>query len=266
MISWLLAMALPAADAFTPVGEWSVSSAAQGCSLARSYTDGKSTMLLGFRPLTGANSVKLVLLTADTAKRRFGGGFALVWPGPRSDEKPGTHAYFTRLEPGIGKRLVVVRLKRDDVARYAGAGTMSILATDLPPVRAELTGLDAGLAQLARCEAELSKSWGFDPALVAVPAQGIHPETWAALVGYPRQARVRDVGGETSMRVTVSAEGRVTDCVVLAGSGTALIDQRSCEVMRDRARYKPAIGRDGAPIASLQAMTFIWGAVHTGKK
>src|SRR4051812_36489307 len=109
MAPWLFAIALVGPDApFAPVGDWSVSSTEHGCALSRSYSDGKSAMLLGFRPLTGAKSVKLVLLTDDIAKKRFGGGYARVAPGPEVG-KAGIYSYFTRVEPGIDKRLVVIR-------------------------------------------------------------------------------------------------------------------------------------------------------------
>lgn len=61
---------------------------------------------------------------------------------------------------------------------------------------------------------------------------------------YPRAAMMRGEEGRVAISVAVAADGRVTGCRVTASSGSRALDEGTCRVMTERARYAPA--RDGA--------------------
>jgi TonB family protein len=61
---------------------------------------------------------------------------------------------------------------------------------------------------------------------------------------YPAVALAGGQEGTVSFRLTISREGRVSDCVVTETSGSPLLDDTTCRILRSRARYAPA--RDAA--------------------
>jgi TonB family protein len=65
---------------------------------------------------------------------------------------------------------------------------------------------------------------------------------------YPAAALAGGQEGTVAFRLTISREGRVSDCVVTATSGSPLLDDTTCRILRSRARYAPA--RDAAGLAT----------------
>lgn len=75
---------------------------------------------------------------------------------------------------------------------------------------------------------------------------------------YPHEARARDEQGTVAFRLTIGPDGRVTDCVVMQSSGSALLDETTCRIMRERARFTPARDRDGNPISGTMESRVRW--------
>lgn len=62
----------------------------------------------------------------------------------------------------------------------------------------------------------------------------------------------------TLVRFTVDTTGRPFDCVVVESNAPPMLSASSCALMISRARYSPAMGPDGKPIAKIQTMRFRW--------
>ncbi len=58
---------------------------------------------------------------------------------------------------------------------------------------------------------------------------------------YPTKANSRNVGGQTSMTMSVSEHGRVTSCFVFRSTHSLELDQTACKRFKERATYSPAI-------------------------
>jgi TonB family protein len=75
-------------------------------------------------------------------------------------------------------------------------------------------------------------------------AQG--PErSWVSTDDYPASALRSGEEGTTSVTYTVNASGRVENCRVTSSSGSAALDQATCQVVTRRGRYSPP--EDGKP-------------------
>jgi len=79
------------------------------------------------------------------------------------------------------------------------------------------------------------------------PAPKGNPGNWATSNDYPSRALREEREGTTGFRVTVGADGRVTDCQITSSSGSPDLDQTACEKIRQRARFTPATDGDGNP-------------------
>jgi protein TonB len=67
-------------------------------------------------------------------------------------------------------------------------------------------------------------------------------------VEYPDAAVREGVQGTLIARLTVSPEGRVSDCSVIKSSGSSVLDGFACRILR-RAKFSPAIDSNGHAVS-----------------
>lgn len=125
-----------------------------------------------------------------------------------------------------------------------------------------VTSMPALLGTLATCAADLRKIWkvwddkagGSDlkEGPSADLAQLFSPED------YPGIAVLRGQSGRVSLVILIDEQGKVADCTVIAPSGVAALDAQSCAVIKQGAKYKPAIGLDGQPSKSAAFQSISW--------
>jgi protein TonB len=75
---------------------------------------------------------------------------------------------------------------------------------------------------------------------------------------YPTSAQRNEEQGTTRFRLTVGANGRVTDCVVTGSSGSSALDTATCRIMKSRARFEPARDSDGKPTGDTVTNAIKW--------
>lgn len=90
----------------------------------------------------------------------------------------------------------------------------------------------------------------------AVQPRG-NPGTWATPNDYPSRALREERTGTTGFRVTVGTDGRVVDCSITSSSGHADLDQATCDNVRRRARFKPAM-ENGTAVQSSYSNRVRW--------
>lgn len=103
-------------------------------------------------------------------------------------------------------------------------------------------------------------------ALAASPHAAVHhkrPEPVGSLQGlfspddYPVEALDRNEQGDVGVLIKVDPTGAVSDCII-EHSASAILDTRTCELIRQRARFSPAKDRLGRPIASEKRTKIVW--------
>jgi len=102
--------------------------------------------------------------------------------------------------------------------------------------------------------------WGVDEA--ALEALGRKPKSTNHLGlrwdDYPVAALNAATEGRVVARLTISAEGRATECTVVATSGNRLIDAATCRVALARARFEPALDAAGTPVTVHDVAVVTW--------
>jgi len=86
-------------------------------------------------------------------------------------------------------------------------------------------------------------------------ARGVQPKgqkQWAARIqeNYPRRAQQEEIEGTVGVRVTVTPDGRATNCQVTASSGSSILDNAACTDLQRYGRFEPALDDDGNPISA----------------
>lgn len=65
---------------------------------------------------------------------------------------------------------------------------------------------------------------------------------------YPKEAVRHGWQGDVVADITVSPEGRVSDCQIVRSSGHQLLDDTTCRIIMTRARFIPARDKDGKSV------------------
>lgn len=84
------------------------------------------------------------------------------------------------------------------------------------------------------------------------------PGEWVTTDDYPARALREERQGVTGFRLDVGADGKVTNCTVTSSSGSPELDETACRLLARRARFKPAVGTDGQPLADTYTSRIVW--------
>ena len=85
-----------------------------------------------------------------------------------------------------------------------------------------------------------------------------NPGSWATPNDYPSRALQQEREGTTGFRVTYGADGKVIDCQVTSSSGHADLDAAACSNIKRRARFDPALDREGNPSGGSYSNRVTW--------
>lgn len=95
-------------------------------------------------------------------------------------------------------------------------------------------------------------------ALMSVAAEPIDRAGWFTRQDFPPGSARRGEEGFVLYRLTVSPAGQVQQCEVIEGSGFAKLDDRTCALARERARFKPASDDAGQPTTGVYRDVASW--------
>jgi protein TonB len=75
---------------------------------------------------------------------------------------------------------------------------------------------------------------------------------------YPRALFAAGVQGRVGVLYVVSAQGRVTDCQIEHSSGSAELDDTTCDLIIARFRFRPSLDTQGRPVESMIEENHSW--------
>jgi TonB family protein len=78
------------------------------------------------------------------------------------------------------------------------------------------------------------------PAVSSAPIPINNPLEWVTTDDYPPAALAERRVGTTSFRLTIGPDGTVTDCQITGSSGSEDLDNKTCSLILQRARFKAA--------------------------
>tara|TARA_R110001599_G_scaffold170090_1_gene360142 strand:+ start:187 stop:837 length:651 start_codon:yes stop_codon:yes gene_type:complete len=91
-----------------------------------------------------------------------------------------------------------------------------------------------------------------------VPPKARNPKRAANAYVYPSNALRQSRQGRASIKLTISATGKLTDCAIVQSSGHADLDKVSCQA-QFKTKYEPA-SLDGEPIEAIIYNVMSWTA------
>ena len=75
---------------------------------------------------------------------------------------------------------------------------------------------------------------------------------------YPTQAILEGGTGSVEIVILIDEQGKAADCTVVETSGVPVLDAQACAVIRQRARFTPAVGLDGKAAKSAFRQRITW--------
>lgn len=271
----------PSRQLLTPSSAWNVNYADDYCRLARSFGTGDGSVVAIFDRFEPGQSFRITLAGARFKSVRISPDLAIQF-GPT--EKVQHVTYFTG-DLGKGRPALILRGNvRFDADKNDDKGTKKwtpAVAAEVPvpisperlaaitqllvdkPLRPaiglQLGSMAAPNAALDKCMDDLQARWGIDvvrhKTLGRRPVPLKSPGTWVLNDDYPPSARASGAQGIVNFRLSVDERGKPTACHIQQSTRPIEFDTAVCQAMMKRARFEPALDKDGLAIASYYRST-----------
>jgi TonB family protein len=250
-----------------PTGPWNVQTGSNECLLMRSYGTPTNPLYLALSQSPMEQGAQLTILYKRD-RRSFGQGRAEVSfnDGPPIIAKYGTLLLVNNSAEIRTKTLRSITLS--DEARqepepfFRDASSVSINVPKEIKATFALPDHASALKALRDCAANLGVEWGYPLNEQARMAKAARRENGLDDLftpdDYPAAAQKRGEMGRVRIRIRVSPTGDPSDCTVLGSSGSADLDSTTCNIIRSRAKFEPAIDVDGKPVRSVYVSTINW--------
>jgi TonB family protein len=250
------APALAAAAPLQPTGKWIVHFDEAQCVAQRDYgPKGKPLYLLLKQPALGG------VVQIDVVEKGYAATSQIDGRIQFDDANPQNASVLSFSPEDTGTRVRLLNLPLDQFAAARTAHSIHIEAGALDRSFA-LADMPALIEVMDKCVADLRRVWNVSEtkggeAQVRQDAEGNLRKLFSS-DDYPFVSLVNNDSGTVKIALLVNEQGRVADCSVIETSGVAMLDAQSCAVVTARARFTPAIGKDGKPTKDSFIETINW--------
>ena len=256
---------------FHPVGPWVADYGEDYCRLSRTFSTGQRELRValerlqpgpmvrlivvgeGMRPLEGADRIGYAFEpVGSSGEARYvrsvmadGSPFFSLDPVVMAPQRT---AGGSRGRPPTYDRTV----EQETAEEITGLTFEEGLRT---PVEVKTGSLRAPIEALQACTDDLLAVWGLDAdkheAMTALPVMnptpgGVLPDGTVPVSELPRLG-----GGINQVLLLVGSDGKVADCTIYSPSLTTSVNERICDLARQRASFVPAKDAQGQAMASL---------------
>ena len=91
-----------------------------------------------------------------------------------------------------------------------------------------------------------------------MPVHSTDPGEWVTPKDYPTMSLLNGSVGVTTFRLQVNELGEPEGCTIVETSGFEELDARTCEVVTDRARFRPPLNDKGEQVESTYTNRVRW--------
>ena len=241
-----------------PTEKWLVDFADAQCIASRNYGTADDPLVLAIKAPALGDVIELAVVRPGEGGRyaeQLEGHFAF------DDGKPlrTTMLVFATGEPK--HRIVRFVVPLDQFAAARTASVIRIRAKGEFDERFVISQLDPLMKVIDVCVDDLRKVWNVVEGDAQSPlAQDATGEVLGLIQGddYPDAALENDQQGKTKFALLIDEQGRVADCTIIETSGVAALDGQSCAIIRERAKFEPAVGPDGKPAKDAYLQSVSW--------
>jgi len=240
-----------------PTAKWTVNFDAAGCVATRSYGTAKEPLYLALKAPPVGNVMQLAVM-------RKGGTMVAEQKDATitTDQRPSLRTSMLTYGPKGGKlRVYLLNMSSADFRQVRAAKTLAIRSVGLNETFS-LSQIEPLLRTMDRCVEDLRNVWNVsDPAGEQSILISRAKANLASLIkdeDYPAAAMEGNQSGVVRFALLVDEQGKVADCTVIETSGVPTLDAQSCAIIKQRAKFEPAIGPDGKPAKDAKVGTIRW--------
>ena len=239
-----------------PSGPWIVDYAESMCVLQRQFGSGPATVYLGFRPGLFSEHMRVVVIRKSADRTTRWGTAELSFDGGTPVKAPYSEGWIQKQQG----RVMFIDLKGPDLAPLNQAKQFRIKAGKADIIL-EPSHVEAALKALDPCQKDLLIGWGMTKEALDSIATFAAPRS--EILGftsndYPTAAIKKHEEGTSGVRYWVSTEGKVRDCTVVEGSGSAVLDAQTCAIITKRGSFVPAKTKNGEAVESIGFSRVHW--------
>jgi TonB family protein len=256
MLLWGASSAAAAAAPREPTGKWKVDFDDAQCVASRNYgsTEEPLHLVLKAPPLGEVMQIAVMRNGGYAPPDQVNATIAI-------DDQAALKTNLLMFGPKDSKkRVYTLNLPSADFARIRGAKSLTIRSLGLNETFA-VSQIEPLLKVMDQCVADLRRVWNLSSdgatSTLANRATG-NPGDWVKSEDYPGVAIMKGASGVVRFVILIDEMGRAADCTVVETSGVAVLDAQSCAVLKQRAKFKPAIGPDGKPAKDAYTARFRW--------
>lgn len=240
-----------------PTGNWKVDFADAQCVATRPYGSADEQLYLALK----APPIGEVMQIAVMRKGDWSGA-SQVDSTIRTNGQPPLKTNMLMFTPkNIRLRVYLLNMPSANFSQVRAAKSLTIQSSGLNESFA-LSQMGPLLKIMDQCVADLRKVWNVtDPtgeqSPLATRAQGSLAKIFRA-EDYPATAVFGNQSGSVRFAALIDERGRVADCTIIGTSGVAALDVQTCSVVKERGKFKPALGADGKPAKDAAIRTATW--------
>jgi TonB family protein len=133
--------------------------------------------------------------------------------------------------------MAVTSSQMDQVRRLS---SLQVQLDNGPAIAVDLGGTPSPITALKACGDDVVRSWGADPTAVIGAGSPGRSASWFLSDDYPKDALRAGIEGRVVYLVSIDRAGKPMTCKVVATTGNASLDSRTCELALIRGVYAQA--------------------------
>ena len=228
-----------------PLKPWSLDHGSTQCTAARAYGDASAPVTLGIVPSLSGTTYML-----QVSEPRPGPHFAQDSDGSVDFGKGPIKAGVLYFGAGVDQSALQFRLMASQMEQASSASTMHLQGPNRTEFELALADMPTVLDALRKCTDDLERSWNVRGSFRKPQAPLGNITDMFVTSDMPPDAMKKQRDG-TQYQLMVDETGAISGCDVLVPSGSALIDTTGCQLVRERARFKPAMDTTGKAVRSV---------------
>ena len=251
ILASIAAVAAAQAAPLQPTGKWNVDYGKDMCTVGRSFGGDGTTF--GFRPdgFAGQGGM-LVLIQPATGGRNQEFKQTIQLPNGAEPIPVNFKLYYLRQRKS---RVITMIVNAAELERLKSAPSFSIPIGKRDHMSLAPGNFAAALEALDKCSDDLMATNGVPLAEIrdaTVRTKARRPDRW---LSYPSSSVMSGAQGRIVTLIAVSDEGKPTDCRILSQNAEDALAKASCEMIRRRGDFEPALNKEGTAIRSWTTLT-----------
>lgn len=266
----------------SPSSKWIMNYADDSCQLTRSFGTGNERVVIQILRYEPSDPFDLVFVGDLIGDRR---GPQDVWLQFGTEGSPRYFAAIPGKSGGISSIFLTGRLDNRDLSNvdWDTASRLSLAEYQrqfgVPPavetavttatlriasrtIVLDLGSMEKPMASLRGCTSQLIRSWGLDPdqqaRLTFQPKPATGKETWFIGDDFPKEFYQKGEQAIIRYRLMVDTAGNPTDCAIQASIARANFAQITCDLLKKRAKFRPALDASGRAVPSYEVGKVFW--------